>query len=224
MRKLTTILATVILSLSLPFTSIAHSGGTDSYGGHRDNENVSGLGYYHYHCGGHPAHLHENGVCPYTATATVPETTYQTFVQNQDSTYIPSTENNIIGYTSNPYKEYLVSEACTIAVNKQMEYMNTENLLSATGNYDYYLLQNPLMKQRIDIIYSYSCMPADQLITTINITANIQASLMKNGLFNGDINGLYDAPTMNAMILFQTANGLPQTGLPDAQTLALLGI
>lgn len=42
----------------------AHSGRTDRYGGHRDNKNKSGLGSYHYHCGGHPAHLHENGVCP----------------------------------------------------------------------------------------------------------------------------------------------------------------
>ena len=45
----------------------AHSGRTDSSGGHRDNRNASGLGYYHYHCGGHPAHLHTNGVCPYAA-------------------------------------------------------------------------------------------------------------------------------------------------------------
>ncbi|MCG4715607.1 hypothetical protein L0P75_16385, partial [Faecalibacillus intestinalis] len=37
----------------------------DSSGGHRDNKNKSGLGSYHYHCGGHPAHLHTNG-CPYT--------------------------------------------------------------------------------------------------------------------------------------------------------------
>lgn len=43
----------------------AHSGRTDRYGGHRDNKNKSGLGSYHYHCGGHPAHLHENGICPY---------------------------------------------------------------------------------------------------------------------------------------------------------------
>ncbi|MFR8227304.1 MAG: YHYH domain-containing protein [Lachnospirales bacterium] len=43
----------------------AHSGRTDSRGGHRDNKNKSGLGSYHYHCGGHPAHLHENGGCPY---------------------------------------------------------------------------------------------------------------------------------------------------------------
>lgn len=52
-------------------TAEAHSGRTDAYGGHRDNRNASGLGYYHYHCGGHPAHLHPNGSCPYSAPATV---------------------------------------------------------------------------------------------------------------------------------------------------------
>lgn len=46
-------------------TVYAHSGRTDSSGGHRDNKNASGLGGYHYHCGGYPAHLHNNGVCPY---------------------------------------------------------------------------------------------------------------------------------------------------------------
>lgn len=45
----------------------AHSGRTDSSGGHKDNKNKSGLGSYHYHCGGNPAHLHTNGVCPYSS-------------------------------------------------------------------------------------------------------------------------------------------------------------
>ena len=45
----------------------AHKGRTDANGGHRDNDNQSGLGSYHYHCGGYPAHLHKNGVCPYTS-------------------------------------------------------------------------------------------------------------------------------------------------------------
>ena len=41
------------------------SGRTD---GHADIVTIkikSGLGSYHYHCGGYPAHLHTNGVCPY---------------------------------------------------------------------------------------------------------------------------------------------------------------
>jgi hypothetical protein len=51
-----------ILSILVAF---AHSGRTDGAGGHRDNNNMSRLGYYHYHCGGYPAHLHSGGVCPY---------------------------------------------------------------------------------------------------------------------------------------------------------------
>ena len=49
----------------------AHSGRTDANGGHRDNKNKSGLGSYHYHCNGHPAHLHTNGVCPYAVASAV---------------------------------------------------------------------------------------------------------------------------------------------------------
>lgn len=47
----------------------AHSGRTDGNGGHRDKKNVSGLGSYHYHCGGFPAHLRDGGVCPYSSTS-----------------------------------------------------------------------------------------------------------------------------------------------------------
>ena len=49
----------------------AHPGRTDSSGGHHDNKNVSGLGSYHYHCGGNPAHLHSGGVCPYISSSAV---------------------------------------------------------------------------------------------------------------------------------------------------------
>lgn len=73
--------------------TFAHSGRTDSNGGHRDNKNKSGLGSYHYHCGGHPAHLHTNGVCPYSnnsATST-----------NKGNTLNSSIANTNIGNTAN---------------------------------------------------------------------------------------------------------------------------
>ena len=63
-RILSGVLAMMVLAGSVVTVS-AHSGKTDSSGGHRDNGNISGLGYYHYHCGGYPAHLHTDGVCPY---------------------------------------------------------------------------------------------------------------------------------------------------------------
>ena len=56
----------ILIMLLLPaITVLAHGGKTDGAGGHRDNQNKSGLGYYHYHCNGRPPHLHEDGVCPY---------------------------------------------------------------------------------------------------------------------------------------------------------------
>ena len=69
LRIILTCLITLAFALSLSTSTLAHSGRTDSNGGHKDNKNVSGLGPYHYHCGGHPAHLHDNGVCPYKTQA-----------------------------------------------------------------------------------------------------------------------------------------------------------
>jgi len=57
------IMRTIFLTFVLIFFSIplfAHSGGTDSRGGHHDRKN----GGYHYHHGRGP-HQHENGNCPY---------------------------------------------------------------------------------------------------------------------------------------------------------------
>ena len=71
------IIAILVKLLCMPIVNLAHSGRTDSSGGHRDNKNASGLGSYHYHCGGHPAHLHTGGVCPYSSSA-VPATTVTT--------------------------------------------------------------------------------------------------------------------------------------------------
>ncbi|MBN2838955.1 MAG: peptidoglycan-binding protein [Fusobacteriaceae bacterium] len=60
----------LVIAFSCIFSmSYAHSGRTDSSGGHKDNKNKSGLGYYHYHHG-YPAHLHNNGVCPYEGGST----------------------------------------------------------------------------------------------------------------------------------------------------------
>lgn len=66
------IISILLIALSIILIGVnvyGHSGRTDSRGGHKDNQNKSGLGSYHYHCGGHPAHLHTNGVCPYSPSS-----------------------------------------------------------------------------------------------------------------------------------------------------------
>lgn len=57
--------ALALLLLLASWSALGHSGRTDGSRGHRDNKNKSGLGSYHYHCGGHKAHLPPDGYCPY---------------------------------------------------------------------------------------------------------------------------------------------------------------
>lgn len=65
MKKKSISIIVLFLCISfIPIGAFAHSGNTDSAGGHHDYQNASGLGYYHYHHGYGP-HLHPNGVCPY---------------------------------------------------------------------------------------------------------------------------------------------------------------
>lgn len=66
--KIKKIIAVTMALFMCTGTAYGHSGRTDKNGGHRDKNNVSGLGPYHYHCGGYPAHLHPNGVCPYKSS------------------------------------------------------------------------------------------------------------------------------------------------------------
>lgn len=65
-KRISAIALLIIILFSLfVVPCLAHSGRTDSHGGHH----VSATGEYHYHCGGHPAHQHKNGVCPYDTEA-----------------------------------------------------------------------------------------------------------------------------------------------------------
>lgn len=97
--KIFYIILLVLSIISINIFTLAHSGRTDSRGEHKDNKNKSGLGSYHYHCGGYPAHLHSNGVCPYSVTsssslsATVKNDNNKTSSINGDSNLQKSTTN-----------------------------------------------------------------------------------------------------------------------------------
>lgn len=83
-KKIFSILTLCFVIMSLSLSAFAHGGRTDGSGGHKDNKNKSGLGGYHYHCGGYPAHLHSGGVCPYkgggSSYSSTPKTVYATSI------------------------------------------------------------------------------------------------------------------------------------------------
>lgn len=85
-KRIGIFLIILIIVLVLPLNCIAHSGRTDSNGGHKDNKNASGLGPYHYHCGGNPPHLHDGGVCPYSSTVQTTTTTSSETVEQSTTT------------------------------------------------------------------------------------------------------------------------------------------
>ncbi len=97
-----------ITMISVGSFSYAHSGRTDSSGGHRDNKNKSGLGSYHYHCGGYPAHLHNNGGCPYTGGGSSSGTT--TSVNNEEKQKRSVGEKDIIKDMKMGIKEIIVHQ------------------------------------------------------------------------------------------------------------------
>lgn len=92
------IIVTIIFSICfLTFSVYAHGGRTDSNGGHKDKNNVSGLGAYHYHCGGNPPHLHNGGVCPYSSSAgAAPSSSSETSTTQRKTTSTAPTTKSVV--------------------------------------------------------------------------------------------------------------------------------
>lgn len=103
------------------FTVEAHSGRTDSNGGHHDNKNKSGLGSYHYHCGGYPAHLHENGVCPYTGSGNTAVSTTSAAAGSSDSSEnITASSSGSSSTVSISGKSLTLSSGDSVAISKDI--------------------------------------------------------------------------------------------------------
>ena len=111
MKSSKKILSIILIATSITIMGIsvsAHSGKTDANGGHRDNQNKSGLGSYHYHCGGHPAHLHNNGICPYASSTATQKSTKTTTNQGKTTNKTTSTSTNKTQTTSTSPRLFLI--------------------------------------------------------------------------------------------------------------------
>lgn len=101
----------IILLFTFPVISFAHSGRTDSSGGHHDYNNKSGLGSYHYHHG-MGAHLHPDGVCPYGNNSSSSA--------QSSTTYTPPKPKVTV---NNPPSNINVGDICGLEINLE----NVEN-------------------------------------------------------------------------------------------------
>jgi len=132
-KKLIQIITLVICLLLVSSTAFAHSGRTDSSGGHRDNKNKSGLGSYHYHCGGNPPHLHDGG-CPYGTSGSSNGTTTQ---KPKDTITINNAPSNMnVGDSSTPEYSITSTEDSNYEItssNNKVVTVGENGLLSAVG-------------------------------------------------------------------------------------------
>lgn len=118
-------LLTILLVLCLMFCvpAYAHSGRTDSSGGHHDYNNVSGLGSYHYHHGYGP-HLHPNGVCPYETL------NYSGSVSPSGSNSYSSTPKTLGSTSTSDIKAYIDYSFIPTVNYKDKTYVVAEDLSS----------------------------------------------------------------------------------------------
>lgn len=120
-KRIVVALCTIVLAIATPMNVFAHSGRTDSSGGHKDNKNKSGLGSYHYHCGGYPAHLHPNGICPYKGGGT------------SSNTSSASTSTPVVNSPPSPSS---VSIACSKTTLRKGESVSISATVNPNNAYD----------------------------------------------------------------------------------------
>lgn len=133
-KKVLTIFAMICIIIGMSGNCFAHSGRTDSSGGHKDNQNKSGLGSYHYHCGGNPPHLHDNGVCPYSSSSSSYSSTSSTNKSSTSSSTKSSSSDSVTTSSASvktETKEEVIVKASSIKINESITNMKvgeTENL------------------------------------------------------------------------------------------------
>ena len=161
----------LVVIIILPVTLFAHGGRTDSRGGHKDNKNKSGLGSYHYHCESNPAHLHSDGICPYSLSTT--------------SSNSNSSKNN--GANSQKLIPTYTEKEEIFVIDGKTEKINTINVNNTN------LVELKTLCEKLGIVTSY-----DSVLKSIDCTKESTLFTLqidsKNFWLNGDLSTLNVAP------------------------------
>lgn len=168
-KKFLIIITLLCLISAIGENAFAHSGRTDSSGGHKDNKNKSGLGGYHYHCGGYPDHLHDNGVCPYSSSPSnySPSSKSSTSTSaSKSSTEIVPTSSSVES-TPNP-----IIKPTSVKINKNITNMKVGETNELT------VTITPENTENISITWSSN----DEDIATVNSRGKVVA--LKAGTVN----------------------------------------
>lgn len=174
-KKVLIISTILCLIISIGGKSFAHSGRTDSNGGHKDNKNKSGLGGYHYHCGGHEAHLHNNGICEYSSKPVSSSTSSNS--GNTATTTLSSPKSESVTTTSSvkSTSEIAVTQvilASSVEINEHVTSMNVGESTNLSVTVE------PENAEDKSIVWSSN----DKNIATVSSTGKVMA--LKAGTVN----------------------------------------
>lgn len=155
-KKIVTIVLICVFSVAICNITFAHSGKTDSNGGHKDNKNKSGLGSYHYHCGEYPAHLHANGVCPYSSNSSTAankssKTTSKTSSSGTSSNSSANSKSSSrVSSKSNSNTNSKSNQTSTSSANSKSTTTSTVTSQSTSPTYSNSKTQNTIEAQSTD--------------------------------------------------------------------------
>ena len=172
--KIISIIIITVSIISISLNAYTHSGRTDSNGGHKDNKNKSGLGSYHYHCGGHPAHLHKNGVCPYASGSSSSQSSSSGASCSQSSSSSSSSSQSSSSSSSSSQSDSsnvsTTTKPATIAVTEIQINENPETLeVGASKMLTVTITPNNATNKEI------TWKTSDESVTTISTTGEVMA-------------------------------------------------
>lgn len=134
MKKSISILITTLLLLSLGVPAFAHSGGTDSQGGHTNHS----TGEYHFHHG-MSAHQHPNGICPYSSS----NSSSGSSSSGGSSSYSSNTNHSASSYSSSSTTSYSSSKNSQSATSSKPKITLSGAFWSAVGVFILYKIFAP---------------------------------------------------------------------------------
>ena len=149
-KKIVTIVLICVFSIEICNITFAHSGKTDSNGGHKDNKNKSGLGSYHYHCGGYPAHLHTNGVCPYSSNSSTAANKNSKTTSKTSSSSTSSKSSSSVSSKSNSSTNSKSNQTSTSSANSKSTTTSNVTSQSTSPTYASSKTQNTIEAQSTD--------------------------------------------------------------------------
>ncbi len=189
-----TLSTAVPASLGTPFAVTAEAHHHGWSGGYNHG------GYYSHH--GYDAHLHPNGMCPYGVYGNYGNT-------------VPTASADAAALYAQQQAALLAQQqqAALYAQQQQVELLAQQQQAALLAQQQ----QAMLLAQQ-----QQAALLAQQQMATI--VMQTQATLKQLGFYAGEVNGVLDMATQQALILFQTSYGLTVDGSINAQTITLLNI